>query len=222
MLFIVSTPIGNMSDITLRAIETLKSSDAVVAEDTRSAGRLLKRLEIPKKPFISYNDHNSARKIPMVISMLREGKAVSLVSENGTPAISDPGFKLIRECIREGLDVVPIPGPSAFVAALVASGLPTDEFTFYGFLPKSEKKRKDMIQRVDEEGRTGIFYESPHRIIKTLSLLADILPKNQICLARELTKKFEEFLRGTPKEVLEAFMKKRPKGEMVLVIGKLR
>lgn len=217
MLYIISTPIGNLKDITLRAIETLKEVDLIVAEDTRSAGKLLKHYEIPKKPYVSYNDYNAIKKIPGIIDKLKEGNTIALVSENGTPCISDPGYKLVRECIKNNISVVPIPGPTAFLPAIVASGLPTDKFAFYGFLPKSKKKKLDCFTKVFEENVTGIFYESPHRIVKTLELLSEQYPEANVCIAREITKKFEEFIRGKPSEILAQL--KRPKGEFVLIIG---
>ncbi|MFW6014574.1 MAG: 16S rRNA (cytidine(1402)-2'-O)-methyltransferase [Candidatus Nanoarchaeia archaeon] len=216
MLYIISTPIGNLLDITFRAIDVLNQVDIIVAEDTRSTGRLLKYYNIPKKPYISYNDYNAAKKIPSIINNLREGKEIALVSENGTPAVSDPGFKLIRECIKNDIRITPVPGASAFLPALISSGFPTDKFTFYGFLPKSQKKKLDVFEEAKNNSLTGIFYESPHRIVKTLQLLNKNYPEEEIFIGREITKKFEEFLRGRPHEVLERI---KPKGELVLIIN---
>lgn len=214
MLYIVSTPIGNLKDITLRALDVLESVDYIVAEDTRSTGNLLKQHNISKKPFISYNDYNASKKLPRIIELVKN-YSVALVSENGTPGISDPGFKLTRECKKNNIQVIPIPGPTAFLPALVSSGFPTDKFTFYGFLPKSKKKRRDLFRKVKEDKITGIFYESPHRLTTTLELLNEDYPEDEVFLAREMTKKFEEFLKDKPKELL----KQKPKGEYVLVIG---
>lgn len=219
MLYVVSTPIGNMDDITYRAVHTLRDSDFIVCEDTRTTGKLLRHFEIPKKKLMSYNDYNSQKRIPEIISHLKEGLSGSIVSENGTPAVSDPGFKLIQACIDEKITVVPIPGATAFVSGLVASGAPTDAFSFFGFLPKSKKKKEDLFE--GSLGRTAIFYESPHRILKTLKTLADIQPDRYVCVAREITKRFEEFVRGTAAEVLENIKeRKKVKGEIVLILGK--
>lgn len=219
MLYVISTPIGNLRDITLRAIDILKSVEYVVAEDTRTTGKLLKAYEIPKKPYISYNDYNSKKRIPHILELLNQGKDIALVSENGTPGISDPGYRLIKECVDKGIKVIPVPGATAFVPALVSSGLATDKFTFYGFLPKSKKKKADLFKKVRDDGTTGIFYESCHRIVKTLETLDEIYPESDCCVAREITKKFEEFLRGTPKNILNGLGSK-PKGEFVLILGK--
>ena len=219
MLYIVSTPIGNLKDITLRAIDTLSEVDVIVSEDTRSTGMLLKAHNIEKKPFISYNDYNAHKRIPEIIEILRQDKTAALVSENGTPAISDPGYKLIKKCIENNIKVVPIPGCTALIPALVASGFPTDKFAFYGFLPKTEKKKTDVFNTAVESGMTSIFYESPHRIKKTLAVLERIIPDGEICIGRELTKRFEEFLRGKPSEIINN-MAEKPKGELVLVISK--
>ncbi|MGM5482410.1 MAG: 16S rRNA (cytidine(1402)-2'-O)-methyltransferase [Nanobdellota archaeon] len=215
MLYIVSTPIGNMGDITKRAIETLSTVEYVLAEDTRTTGKLLKYNNIPKKHFINYNDYNAKKRIPKIIELLKEGHHTALVSENGTPCVSDPGYKLIRECIKENIEVTPIPGPSAFLAALTVSGFPTDKFTFYGFFPKTKKKKLDLITKSKQGGMTAIFYESPHRIIKTLEILKDNYPDDNIFIARELTKRYEEFYRGNPKEIIE---KLKPKGEFTIIM----
>ncbi len=218
MLYIVPTPIGNLRDITLRSIDVLKKVDMIVTEDTRRTGKLLKEYEIPKKAYISYNDYNAQKKIPLIIKKLKEDYIIALVSENGTPAISDPGYKLIRECIKENISIIPIPGCAAFVPAIVGSGLPTDKFTFYGFLPKGEKKKKELISIAIKTNTTAIFYESPHRIKKTCEVLKNEFPFVNICVARELTKKFEEFIRGSALEVYEKLPEK-PKGEFVLVVS---
>ncbi len=218
MLYIVATPIGNLKDITLRALDTLKDADLIAAEDTRRTGILLKHYNISKK-MVSYNDFNKDRRAREFIGLLKEGKSIALVSDAGTPGISDPGFHIVRECVREGIQVSPIPGPNAVISALVCSGLPTDRFTFYGFLPKTEEKKKKIFKLADERRETAVFYESPYRIKKTLELLAKEFPEKNIVLARELTKKFEEFVRGTAKEVFEKTKERNIKGEIVLVVN---
>lgn len=217
MLYIVATPIGNLKDITFRAIDTLKKVDLIAAEDTRRTGILLRHYNISKK-MVSYIDFNKDRRAREFIGLLKEGKSIALVSDAGTPGISDPGFHIVRECVREGIQVSPIPGANAVISALVCSGLPTDRFTFYGFLPKTKEKKKKMFKLADERGETAVFYESPYRIKKTLELLAREFPDKNIVLARELTKKFEEFIRGTAKEVHEKTKDKNIKGEIVLVM----
>ncbi len=219
MLYIVSTPIGNLKDITLRAIEVLNEADLIVTEDTRSTGTLLKAHNIEKKPFISYNDHNAQKRIPKIIDLLNQNKMIALVSENGTPAISDPGYKLIKKCIENKIQVIPIPGCTALIPGLVSSGFPTDKFAFYGFLPKTGKKKKDMLEAAVASGMTSIFYESPHRINKTIKILEKFYPDKEICIGREMTKKFEEFVRGKPSEINKKIAEK-PKGEFVLVINR--
>jgi len=215
MLYIVSTPIGNLGDITFRAVDTLKRCNLIVAEDTRRTGILLNKYDI-KTNMISYNDHNKKRRIPYLIKLLKENNDISLVSDAGTPGISDPGYNLINECIDSEIQVVPIPGPSAAISALVTSGLPTDSYVFYGFLPKKEKKKKELLLSLK---RTMVFYESPHRIKKTLKHMDEVIPGAKVCLAREMTKKFEEFLRGTPSEILKATKDKNIKGEIVLIVN---
>jgi 16S rRNA (cytidine1402-2'-O)-methyltransferase len=214
MLYIIATPIGNLQDITYRAIETLKSVDLIAAEDTRRTKILLDHYEI-RKPMVSYNDHNFRSRTPHLLNMLKEGKNIAIVSDAGTPGISDPGCNLIRSSIENNIQVSPIPGACAAINALVSSGLATDKFTFFGFLPKKEKKKTGLFKSMT---MTTIFYESPYRIMKTLGLLEKICPGCKIALCRELTKKFEEFLRGTPKEIIQKIGTRNLKGEMVLVI----
>jgi len=216
MLYIVSTPIGNLKDITFRAIECLKEVDLIAAEDTRRTGILLKAYSVKTK-MMSYNDHNKTRRVPYLIGLIKEGTKIALVSDSGTPGISDPGYNLINAAIDNNIDVVPLPGPSAFISALVASGMPTDKFTFHGFLPKKDKKKKELI--ISASG-TAIFYESPHRIHKTLEQLNNWCPESRICIARELTKVFEQFIRGTPQEVIEVLEDKKIKGEIVLIMDR--
>jgi len=204
-----------MSDITLRAIATLKSADLILSEDTRRTGVLLKKYDITTKQN-SFNDMNKEKKTPAILKLL-QSQELALVSDAGTPSISDPGFYLVREAIKENIQIIPIPGPSAFLTALTASGLPTDRFTFYGFLPKKPGKKTDLLKNLPKK-QTAILYESPHRIVKTLKLLAELKPKAEVVVARELTKKFEEFLRGNAEEVYKAASKRSLKGEFVLLI----
>lgn len=218
MLYIVATPIGNLEDITLRAINTLKTADLIAAEDTRHARILLNKHEI-KTPVESFHAHSDDRKLHNLIGKLQQGKTVALISDAGTPGISDPGYVLIKAAVEEGIQVVPIPGPSAFLTALSASGLPTHQFLYLGFLPM-KKGRQKLLDSLADEKRTIVFYESPHRILKTLGELDVKLGDRQIVIGRELTKIHEEFFRGTAKEALEHFNKAtRPKGEFVVMVG---
>lgn len=220
-LYIVSTPIGNLKDITLRALETLKQSQLILAEDTRRTSILLDHYSIKDKKLISFNDNNKLSKTSSIIEDLKQNKEISLVSDSGTPGISDPGFYLVRECVRNNLPVIPIPGPTASIAALTASGFPTDSFTFYGFIPKKEKAKKDFFNEIKANNKTAIIYESPYRLVKTLKIMQEIIPERQICIARELTKKFEEFIRGTTKELYEKLKDKNIKGEITIIINKI-
>ncbi len=205
-----------MGDISLRAIETLREADAIVSEDTRRTGLLMKRLNIPKKKIISYNDHNKKRRIPEIMNILKSGKKAALVSDAGTPGISDPGYSLIKTTVSAGIEVAPIPGADAATCALVASGLATDSYVFLGFLPKTEGKKRKLLEEMKCSKRTYLFYESPYRIEKTLKLMAEIIPDAQACAAREMTKRFEEFIRGKPTDILERL---KPKGEFTLVVN---
>jgi len=216
MLYIVSTPIGNLKDITFRAIDTLREVDLILAEDTRRTGILLKRWLIKDKQIISYNDANKTRVTKQAIELLRQGKDLALVSDSGTPGISDPGFYLIREAIKYNIQISPIPGPTALISALVCSGLPTDKFEFYGFIPKKQSQKEKFFKNLKDT--TVIFYESPHRIIKTLKTMNNIIPEKNIVIARELTKKFEEFIRGTVKGVYNKLKDKELKGEIVVIL----
>lgn len=219
-LYLVPTPIGNLDDITLRAIKVLQSVDAIMAEDTRNTGFLLKHLEIVK-PLYAHHAHNEHHGTAGVIKLLKEGKTIALVSDAGTPAISDPGFLLVRECLKQGIDVECLPGATAFVPALVNSGLPADRFTFEGFLPH-KKGRQTRLKNLVEEERTMIFYESPHRLLKTLEQLGEFLGSNrQACVSRELTKIFEENRRGTLLEILTHYQgnPNTVKGEIVIVVS---
>jgi 16S rRNA (cytidine1402-2'-O)-methyltransferase len=218
MLYVVSTPIGNLGDITLRALEVLKSVDVIAAEDTRHSGMLLKHFEI-KKPLLSYHEHNEAMRAAQLVERLATGEDVALITDAGTPALSDPGACLIRECIKHGLPFTIIPGPSSIPAALVGSGFSTEKFCFRGFLPvKSGRRERELLAAVNRE-ETTIFFESPYRLTKTLAACIEIMPDRQLCVARELTKKFEEFRRGTASELLAHYQPHPPKGEIVLMIS---
>jgi len=213
-LYTVATPIGNLADITHRAIATLNDVDLIVAEDTRHSSILLKKYEI-KTPVNSFHAHSGQGKLDSIMERLRDGDDIALISDAGTPGISDPGFKLISMARNEGVEVIPIPGASAFLCALQASGLPTDKFFYLGFLPL-KKGRQKLLDSMIEEDRTLVFYESPHRIIKTLSQIADRMPDRYIVVARELTKIYEEFISGTANEVKD---KVKAKGEFVIMIA---
>lgn len=217
-LYIVSTPIGNLEDITLRALDTLKKVDVIVAEDTRHSQILLKKYDIQKK-LLSYHSHSGYMKIEKIITLLKEGKTCALISDAGTPGISDPAYTLIQAALEAEIELIPIPGASAFLTALTASGLPINHFIYLGFIP-TKKGRQTLFKSLLEEKRTTVFYESPHRINKTLSQLEEVLGGDRkIVIARELTKMHEEFLRGTISSVREEFEKRAPKGEFVLVLG---
>ena len=216
-LYLVPTPIGNLDDITLRAVNVLKSVDAILAEDTRTSGFLLKHLQI-SKPLHSYHIFNEHQTVQRVIAQLKAGKTLALVSDAGTPAISDPGFLLVRECIKNEIPVECLPGPTAFVPALVNSGLPADRFTFEGFLPH-KKGRQTRLSELTEETRTMVFYESPHRLVKSLTQFAEVFgPDRQASVSRELTKLFEETVRGSLQEIITYFAEKTIKGELVIVV----
>ncbi len=217
-LYLVPTPIGNLEDITLRAIKVLQSADLILAEDTRTSGHLLRHLEI-SKPMQSYHVYNEHQTIARLTDRLLGGETIALVSDAGTPAISDPGFLLVRECIRLGIAVETLPGPTAFVPALVNSGLPADRFTFEGFLPH-KKGRQTRLKALVEEDRTMIFYESPHRLLKCLEQFAEYFGEDRpASVSRELTKLYEENVRGTLREIITHFAAKTVKGEIVIVVG---
>lgn len=216
-LYVVATPIGNLEDITLRALRVLREVDLIAAEDTRHTKKLLDRYGI-RKPMVSYHEHNERERAEQLIRELKGGKDVALVSDAGTPAVSDPGYVLIRRCIEEGVRVVPVPGPSALIAALCVSGLPVHRFAFEGFLPHKEGKRRKRLEELKDEERTLIFYESPHRLLKTLRDMLDILGDREIAVARELTKVHEEVFRGRINEAIEKFSSSPVKGEITLVV----
>jgi 16S rRNA (cytidine1402-2'-O)-methyltransferase len=218
MLFIVATPIGNLGDITLRAVEVLKSADVIAAEDTRHSGLLLKHLEI-KKPFVSYHEHNEAARTTELVERLGRGENVALITDAGMPGLSDPGVRLIRECIKRELPFTIIPGASSILMALLGSGFSTEKFSFRGFLPVKSGQRERELRAATERDETAIFFESPYRLTKTLAACIDIIPERQLCVARELTKKFEEFRRGAAGELLAHYQAHPPKGEIVLVIS---
>lgn len=218
MLYVVATPIGNLGDITLRALEVLKSVDLIAAEDTRHSGMLLKHLGI-KKPFISYHQHNEAMRTAELVQRLANGENIGLITDAGMPGLSDPGVRLVRECIKRELSFTIIPGPSSILTALIGSGFSAQEFSFCGFLPIKSGQRERELRAAAESGETVIFFESPYRLIKTLAACVDIMPDRQLCVARELTKKFEEFRRGTACELLGHYEANPPKGEIVLVIS---
>ncbi|MFH0763394.1 MAG: 16S rRNA (cytidine(1402)-2'-O)-methyltransferase [Candidatus Omnitrophota bacterium] len=216
-LFIVSTPIGNLEDITLRAIDTLKKVDLIAAEDTRHTRILLDRYQI-KTPTTSYFEYNKIQKTDYLLKVLKEGKSVALVSDAGTPGISDPGYKVIRVCIDSGISIIPIPGPSGLVTALTISGKPTDKFTFEGFLSNKSARRKNQLQKLKDEKRTAVLYESPHRIVKSLEDILEVYGDIEIVLARELTKKFEEVRREKASSLAAHFKLTPPKGEFIIII----
>jgi 16S rRNA (cytidine1402-2'-O)-methyltransferase len=220
-LYLVATPIGNLEDITLRALRTLKECDLIAAEDTRRTGVLLKHFGI-SKPMLSYFQFNEAKRSEEIIERLRRGEKIALVTDAGSPGISDPGERVVKAAIAAGFRVEPVPGPSALVAALTASGVPTEEFHFIGFLPhKSGQRRKKLESLAAIEG-TIVLYESPYRIEKLLGELKEIYPERPIVLARELTKKFEEFIRGNPAELLAQMQKRSIKGEFVVLIAEAK
>lgn len=216
-LYIVATPIGNLEDITLRAIRILKEVDIIAAEDTRHTLKLLNHLEI-SKPLISYHRHNEEIKTEELINKLLEGKNIAIVSDAGTPVISDPGGEIVKEAIKNNIKVTPIPGACAAITALIASGMDAKEFTFIGFLPQNKKNRKEKLEQIQNEERTTILYEAPHKLLQTLEDLKSYIENRKIVLARELTKIHEEYKTGTIEE-LEAQMKE-PKGEYVILIDK--
>lgn len=222
-LYLVATPIGNIEDITQRAVKILKETEVIACEDTRKTGLLLQRLKIKPKKFISLYEENEIKRIPEIINLLALGQDVSLVSNAGTPAISDPGYKLIRKAIENGIKVIPVPGPSVPITALVASGLPTDKFLFLGYLPKKEGQIKKTLENLQASNQfikaTIIFYESPYRLIKTLKLIREVLGDINIVLARELTKTFEELRREKISDALLHFEKCKPLGEFTLLFN---
>jgi len=215
-LYLVATPIGNLEDITHRAVKVLSSVDLIAAEDTRKTKILLDHYAI-SKPMVSYFSYNERHRAPQLIEKLKEGQSLALVSDAGTPGISDPAFHIVQSCLESGIPIVPIPGPSAFVSALIVSGLPTDRFVFEGFLPM-KKGRKTKLGILSTEQHTIVLYESPHRVLKTLGEIRIAFGERNVAVARELTKKFEEIVRGPISLVLEELQRKPTRGEYVLVI----
>ncbi|WP_017327509.1 16S rRNA (cytidine(1402)-2'-O)-methyltransferase [Synechococcus sp. PCC 7336] len=218
-LYLVGTPIGNRGDVSDRALHILREVDSIAAEDTRHSGSLLKYFGI-STPLLSYHRHNIARRTPELVAKLQAGEAIALVTDAGMPGISDPGVELVQACIAAGIAIVPVPGPTALIVALVASGLPAQRFAFEGFLPTARKQRDAILQELAEERRTIVLYEAPHRLTRTLKdLLAYVEPDRPIVVARELTKRYEEFWRGTVASALEQFAERSPRGEFTLVLA---
>ena len=218
-LYLVATPIGNLEDITLRALRTLRECDVVAAEDTRRTGQLLTYFGI-SKPLLSYFRFNEAKRSEEILQRLARGEKIALVTDAGTPGVSDPGERVVRAAITAGFRVEPVPGPCALIAALTASGMPTDEFHFVGFLPVKSGQRKKLLEQLKDVPGTLAFYESPYRMEKLLTELGEVFPAAVVVIARELTKKFEEFLRGTPAELLEVAKKRSLKGEFVVLVSR--
>ena len=218
-LYIISTPIGNMSDITLRAIDTLKQVSLILSEDTRETSKIFRKYNI-SKPQISYRDQNHAKVIGRILDVLESGESVALVSDSGTPLISDPGFKLVEDAIKKEIEVVSIPGPSAAVSALVVSGLPTDKFSFIGFLPKSSGQREKILKTYGSLDSTLIIYESPNRLLNLLTKIQQVLGNRKICVAGELTKIYEKIVRGRVLDVIKTIEKSSPRGEYVVLVAK--
>lgn len=223
-LFIVATPIGNLQDITLRAIDTLKNVDYIACEDTRLTSRLLSEIGVESKPMlISYYEQNEDSRIPNIMNLLINGQNVALVSDSGTPLVSDPGFPLVRGCVKQEIRVVSIPGPSAAISALVSSGLPTDKFLFLGFLPRKEGHRAKLLEKVKKSNAelesTVIIYEAPHRLVKSLSSIYTVFGDIQVTLCRELTKIHEEITRDNVTNLIEKYNKVSPRGEFVVLFN---
>lgn len=217
MLYLVPTPVGNMEDITMRALRILREADLILAEDTRTSGNLLRHFDI-RKPMLSYHKFNEHQTVASVVERLKAGETIAVVSDAGTPGISDPGFLVVREAVKAGIEVQTLPGATAFVPALVSSGLPCDRFCFEGFLPQ-KKGRQTRLNALREETRTMIFYESPHRVVKALEQMKEVFGEERRCsVCREISKVYEESVRGTISEVLSHFKENEPKGEFVIVV----
>ena len=218
MLTLVPTPVGNLEDITLRALRILGEADLIAAEDTRHAAILLKHHGI-SRPLLSLHEHNEAQRAGEIAARLAAGENIALLTDAGTPGISDPGFRVVRECIERGLEFTVLPGPTAILPALVGSGLPLHEFYFGGFLPVKSGRRRTVLEAALARRETSIFFESPHRIAKSLAVLAELAPDRPVCVARELSKKFEEYWRGPATELATRAEKKPPRGEICLLIA---
>ncbi|MBC7979350.1 MAG: 16S rRNA (cytidine(1402)-2'-O)-methyltransferase [Armatimonadetes bacterium] len=216
---LVPTPIGNLGDITLRALELLRAADRIACEDTRRSGILLSHHGITGKSLVALHDHNEARRAPELVAAAKAGELIAFISDAGMPGVSDPGYRLVQACLEAEVRIEVLPGPSAVLTALIGSGLPCHAFRFGGFLSVKSGKRKSAMSAVLESGETGIFFESPHRILSTLEILVEIAPKAKVCVARELTKKFETYHRGTAGEILEWFKANGAKGEMVILMN---
>ena len=217
-LYLVPTPVGNLEDITTRALKVLREADLILAEDTRTSGNLLKHFDI-KNAMLSYHKFNEHNTVESIVERLLSGQTIAVVSDAGTPGISDPGFLVAREAIRAGIEVITLPGATAFVPALVSSGLPCDRFCFEGFLPQ-KKGRQTRLQGLTEETRTMIFYESPYRVVKTLAQFIEVFgPERQVSVCREISKIHEESVRGSLQEVLQHFTEAEPRGEVVIVVA---
>ena len=217
-LYIVATPIGNLEDITFRAVRILREADLIAAEDTRHSRKLLSHFGI-SRPITSYFDHNKSFKGNLILEKLRQGLAVALISDAGTPCIADPGFQLVRDAVAAGIPVVPVPGPSAAIATLSAAGLPTDRFAFEGFLPNRQGKRREKLLSLKGEERVLVFYEAPGRLTAALSDLLEVMGDREVVIARELTKIYEEFIRGRAGDVMERLKDRQIKGEVVLLVA---
>lgn len=217
-LYLVPTPIGNLSDITARALEILEEVDLIACEDTRTTGRLLNLLGLSNK-LVSYHEFNESARAEQLLGRLKEGNSIAVVTDGGSPGISDPAFRIVRAALKANITIVPLPGPTAIIPALTASGLPTDRFFFEGFLSNKSAARKKRLGDLSEYPHTLVFYESPHRVVKCLHDIHEVLGDRPACLAREISKKFEQFIRGTVSEVLGSIPPSGVKGEIVLVIG---
>lgn len=217
ILYLCATPIGNLEDLTFRALRILKEADLIAAEDTRHTRKLLNHYQI-STPLTSYHQHNARQKGQQLLELLEEGKQIALVSDAGTPGISDPGSLMVKLAIEAGFSVVPIPGATAAIASLIASGLPTEKFVFEGFLPRNSKERQGLLEKLQEEERTLIFYEAPHRLMTTLKEFEKFFPDREMAFARELTKHYEEFIRGMPGKLIQHFQTNTPRGEFTLVV----
>lgn len=217
-LFIVATPIGNLKDITIRALDTLRAADLIACEDTRHSRILLAEYDI-NRPLTSYFEHSKQKKSRYLLELLRQGKNIALISDAGTPGISDPGYRIIKDCLDNGIEVEAIPGPSAAITALTLSGMPTDRFVFEGFLPNKQAARRRCLKQLISEERTIIVYESPHRLLRALQDIKDVLGDIRLACIREATKKFEEVIRETVSAQIAHFLQHPPKGEFVLVFN---
>jgi 16S rRNA (cytidine1402-2'-O)-methyltransferase len=218
LLILVPTPVGNLEDITLRALRLLREADCIAAEDTRHAAILLKHHGI-NRPLVSLHEHNEAQRADEIAQRLAAGENIALLTDAGTPGISDPGFRVVRECIARGLEFTVLPGPSSILPALVGSGLPLHEFYFGGFLPVKSGRRRNVLEEALARRETSIFFESPHRIARSLAVLAEAAPDREICVARELSKKFEEYWRGPAAELSARAEKQPPRGEICLLVA---